>query len=440
MTKTISENLGLIESTTDFIINIVYKKLGLLFLPDPEAYNTSCNQQILEKYDNDPLTRGKISFIPLDFLISYFGEGDGEGMSRIDRKEYLVSKLLNLPISSDFYKKKYKDVELSYFRKPYLSASLTKTVDRSKLYYETETENLENGSNPKLFNPAVDIVRNTKEWMSNKDILSLLPPLLKSLDFEKQKKIVFKGVLYIDTSSHFNKDFLFHNIAEKLNLKSVKEERFVMFSILYQSHFTCVFIDLALKTKDGRITKGAYFFNSTGFDVREFEKDPNIWFLDSALSLKRGDRVCIPTKTPDIGFKVLMEVLSKKLNITNFFFNTFSVQHLDSECGIFSSVFLISILNMIDKKTLDKITVSVVKHIYHGMTRRGGDKINSCYRGLFYFTDSDLEKNGISLKEYYNSPRVFPMKNEKFYLYKKMYESANNKLKNFFKTESVFVQ
>lgn len=437
MTKTVSENLGLIESTTDFIINSVYKKLGLLFLPDPEEYNTNCNQQLLERYDNDSLTRGKISFIPLDFLISYFGEEDGIGLSRIERKEYLVSKLLKLSISTDFYKKKYKDIELSCFRKPYLSASLTKTVDRSKLYYETETENIENNNNPKLFNPSIDIVRNTREWMSNKDIMSLLSPLIKTLDIEKQKEIVFKGVLYIDISSHFNKDFLFNNIVEKLNLKTVKEERFIMFSILYQSHFTCVFIDRSLKSKDGRITKGAYFFNSTGFNIAEFEKDPNIWFIDSSLSLTRSDHTCVPTKTVDTGFQILMAVLSKKLNITNFFFNTFSVQHLDSECGIFSSVFLISVLNMINKKTLDKITVSIMKHIYHGMTRRGGDKINSCYRGLFYFTNSDIERNDISIKEYMTSPLVFPVKNEKFSLYKKMYDNANNKLKHFFNNEAL---
>lgn len=439
MSKTVSNNLGLIESTTDFVINIIYKKLNLLYLPEPDDFNTDANLPLLKKKDPDDETRGKVTYIPLDFLIKYFGVDKASvkphSNSRLELKEVLCKRLEEEhPGASFFATSKFAGIPLYMYKKPYLNADLTKTVDRVSIISDSEEYNLINLTTPyKIFDPKKDIVRNRLEWLCTTDLSMVINSYIAGLPLNKSSLISYKGVMLVPSNS-MNIDFMISQIKNGFDFKIEQGVRFVFFVILYRSHFTSVCIDLELITKDGRITRGAFFFNSTGFQENEFEYDPDYWFISNGMNMEKHkihskDYESSTNSQNQEGFAAIVKLLRNEYKITNFFFNTFSVQNLDSECGIFTLCFLLSFIDALDKKNVKKIRVITFKHIYHGMSRRGNDKVISCLRGMYFFTNDDISANKITAKDYKTNIRILPVTNNKFVTYKNMYEKAIKKIK-----------
>lgn len=428
--NTYLKNLLIPETTIGFSLNFFYKHHNLMFIPCPEDYNTSCNNRLLKEYDKCDETRSKISFLPLEFLVSYVGEDNSIFKNLIDKKKYYYSRLINeYDVNQNFFtKNKFKGIPLQHFRKPFLNSDLTKTIDQCRVTFHTEEENIANNKiNINLLNPTTDIIRNKNEWLSKNDIVFVVTSGVYELPENKRQDVNFKGMLFIDHRRYLTRQFFFSQIKESFNWSNINNSRFILFFILYRSHFTAVIIDLDVTTKNQHKTKFAYFFNSCGYNPNNFVLDKNYWFIDGNMSfIKHKD--CFKEynnnqyiNTP---IEALTDILKKEYGITNFVFNTFSIQNLDSECGMFSTMFLLSTLNMIKNKSKEDITANTIRHIYFNMLNLGSDHIYSCFRGLYFFTFEDLEPYKITKSNFLNSGLIYKTTNSKYNIYKKIYIRA----------------
>lgn len=431
-----TKNLRFRESGYNFKLNLAMKSLNLIYFPNIIDYSNSCNNILLNKYDSCDETRGKISFIPIDYLKEIFNERYFEEpknfKNRLDEKKYYLKFLLHDDIfNENFFKTKtYKDIPLIYFKKPLLTSTLSKTIDMNNL--KIEQDGILNNSIFKypVFNHN-DLIENTRdEWLSVLDLSNIIKPNIYTLDKDKRKLIYF--IPYF----HFNNTYL--NIKDSINqlfnnYKIPNETRFIIFIILYQGHFTSVIIDKSVQVK-GEYKKFAYFFNSASYDPYNFNLNKNYWFIDSSL-LITNHRELINNKNykkennKNLVIETLCEVLKERFQINNFVFNTFKNQILDSECGIFSTMFLTCLIKLIDsKKDPNKILVKDIAYIYFNLLSIGADHTYSMFRGLFYFTLEDIEENKITEDYYKNTCFIYKIKNKKFNEFQNLYKKNLEKL------------
>lgn len=429
------KNLHYPEIGVNFCLNIFLHLLDKLIFFNPEKFETSVNNYLLDIYDKSD-SKGQISFIPIEFLRNYFKNENSniqnnKFKNEIEEKRYYVKLLIQNKIDENFYKiNNYQNVPLEYFRKPLLFASLTKTVDFCKI---STNENSDLGlifDKVKKFNPK-DIDRDMNEWMSKTEIMNFITPQLFTLP-DLKKMIYFIPLIYIKYNYNVtNKDFIYSEILHSYDWKNIpKEKRFIISIILYNSHFTSCIVDLNCKVNND-LKKVGYFFNSCGYNPYKFNKNKNYWFIDSCSKITNHNKIEPHKKNNDnLTIEAFCDLLKTELSVTNFVFNSFSIQELDSECGIFSMMFLFYFLEYLKK--IKNFKVIDMKYVYHNILFIGGDLTYSMIRGLFYFTNEDLEKNYITNNDYLNSPYVYPIKNRKFnefsILYQKNYKKIQKKI------------
>lgn len=395
----------------------------------PSDYSTSCSI-LIKKYDKCNETRGKISFLPIDFLEKYLitnniiDKRPTNIENKIQLKQYYISILNELNVfTKDFFETQtYMGIPIKYFRKPFLSSNLSKAIDFCKI--NTNTEDYLNDT--VLFNtidPNTIIQRNENEWLSKIDLSNILYTKLFFLNKEQQDQVYFIPLIYLKNPL-FNVDFTYSDILNSYKWDSIpKNKRFIIFIILYRSHFSSVIIDLKVTIKNQK-KKIAYFFNSCGYEPDMFSYNKNFWFIDSVYKIinhKNLKKNTEKTTTQYIPIEALTKILYDKFNITNFVFNTFCIQYFDSECGIFSSMFLFFFLNMFYYKN-NNINVLDVKYVYFNLLSLGNDLMYGIIRGLLFFTREDIKINNISENIYFASPLIYKIKNKKFNQYMKLYE------------------
>lgn len=422
----IFKNLRLPETGINFKICTLLKNEGLAYLPNYNDHNDSTNKELLLKYDKCDVTRGNISFIPLDFLRSYFKKNmynvDISTFDNLlDEKKYYVDLLqLNGNFTSYFFEnEKYMGIPLEYFRKPVLRADLSKTVDFARIENENP-DSIENEIFPISLIKKETIKENKDEWLSVKELKSFITPFIMSLDFEKRELVHFITYLYFPPEDMQTYERISHMIRKE-NVPESK--RFIISIILFESHFSCVIIDRGLPIRDIN-KKCAFFFDSVGYNPLNLRYDKNFWLLDSSFEFTNIKNVFNPNQEfirRDRSLLYFCDVLHEEFKITNFFFNTFKMQQMRAECGMFSSTFLLLFLNFLKKRNVDSLLLKDYKFLYFNAISIGGDLIYSLFRGLYFFTYEDIEKNDLNReRNYLNSPYVYEIKNRKFLEYKKI--------------------
>lgn len=430
--KPINVNLGLPESGVTFREALFFKSEKLCYVPDFRNYSTSCNIKLLNILDECNVSRGKISFLPIDLLRKLGIKYDIKtyNLPVLEEKHFLIQKLILKEVFNEsFFKNtEYKGVPLTYLRKPLLKGVMSKAIDNAQLMNDNINE-INNVFKIKKYNHDV-IKDNSDEWLSTSNINELLLTKLFLLQ-EKQEFISYIPPIYIETN--YTNRYLIDNKIKKLISGIDKSKRFIMFVILYRQHFTSVFIDTKCKTKvrnDETLhyKKNAYFFNSTKYDYKNFKRNPNYWFIDSSCGIHRqtdlldSESIQTPEDDENGPIEALCDVLNEEYGVTNFIFNSFETQFLNSECGIFSSMFLICILKLINSRNIDDIINNNYLFVYNNMLKLGCDLNNSMFRGLFFFSFEDLERNNINSHIYLDSPLVYDTQNEKYKNYKKIYQ------------------
>lgn len=431
------QNLRLPESGLSFSLNILLAKSDFLILLNPIDFSTSANLLLLKIYDKCDITRGQISFIPLDFLEKYYIKNNLgpkillEDKNKLNKKKNILKYFFDKQIfTKSFYiQNKYKGIPLEYFRKYILNADLTKTKDFCQIKADYETLDVLSLNKTRMINPRTEINRNKKEWMCVYDLINFLKSYIGLLtDEEKKNDFLFLNFLFLPVEYDRNDIYTF--LLNNFQIDNIKK-RFICFIILHSCHFTSVIIDLKVNIHDSD-KRVAFFFNSCGYIPLDFKLNKDFWFIDS--SFKIINHKAYPGEKKEsynnISIHVLCEYLSSKLGITNFVFNTFSIQNFDSECGIFSSFFIFLFLNIIQKKNLSNININTYKCLYFNISALGGDLIYSMLRGLIFFTKYDLIKHEINEDEYYTSPFVYDIINKKYKEYIKVYYKNIDSIKN----------
>lgn len=424
-----SQNLRFPETGLNFAMNIFFNKSGIITLFDPNNYKTSANIELLKRIDPCKETVGKVSFIPLDFLETYLInnkiiDSAKKINNKLELKKYYLEifKKLNIFNKKFFDNETYKDIPLKYFRKPYLNSELTKAIDFCKI--NTEDGPAKDLNDTNLFttiNPNNIIERNENEWLSKSDLTNILLSKIFSLKKFQQDQIWFIPLIYLKNTI-YNLNFTYSDILNSYNWNEIpKNRRFIIFLILYRSHFSSVIIDQNVLVNKER-KKIAYFFNSCGYDPNYFNYNHDFWFIDGVYKIINHKK--LKTKKEysqqSIPIEALCLILKNKLNVTNFVFNIFCIQYFDSECGIFSSMFLFFFLNMFYYKNND-ISILDLKYIYFNSLTLGNDLIYGLIRGLLFFTKEDIDFNNIYENIYHNSADIYNIKNRKFMQYNKLY-------------------
>lgn len=429
--NTLFRNLHFPESNFIFTHNIIMEGYNIIHLPNPNDYSNSCNEIVLKTHDECDETRGKITFIPIGYFKEIFPDivlND----SLIEQKKFYLEELKKrYTVNYNFLQREtYKNIPLVFFRKHFLFSELSKTVDQSRIYEETEEENMLNMSVTKnKFNPVNDMVKNSKEWLKVGDVMNLIKSNIYSLTDEKRSYIQLKPALYIPIERWTNKFFYYSKLKNRYDFKI--NNRFTIFFILHLQHFNAVLIDNEVYDSNNHKTKCAYFFDSVGYNPKDFNYNKNYWFFDNSLNLLSHKKIVsednIGTNS-NMPIETITEILLLEEGVTNFVFNTFCIQNLNSECGTFSSMFLILCINMIKEKNLENIKMGTLRCLYYNLMSLGYDHIYSCLRGLLFFNISDSKFNNITYENYLDSPEIFEMKNEKYMAYKKMYNFAFEKI------------
>lgn len=421
----IQRNLRLPESGLGFSLGIIFEKLRVSFGFSPLDYRDSTNNFLLETYDKTK-SCGQVSFIPIEFLREYINRvlpnlKHPRHKDEIEEKTFYIHVLRDRLNSSFYRQNKFKNIPLCYFRKSRLDSLLSKTFDYCKLPNPQEGPFGYIYSNIKQTNAFYG---DQDEWLSNEDLNNLLLPYILNLENELRGQVYYIPLINLNScppSSTLTRS----QIDYIINWKNVKPfHRFLLIFVIHQGHFTSIMIDRHAPFKHNQTEGVAYFFNSCGYNPAEFTAyNKDYWFLDSSFEFKNHKAEAIIRKTEhNIVFEILADIFKEKLNISNFVFNMFSIQNFNAECGIFSSVFHILLLRLL--KVKKNIDIRDMRQIYFNMANIGGDMIYSMLRGLFFFTDEDLQLNNLAYNEYYDSPFIFPIKNRKFQEYVTIYTKS----------------
>lgn len=388
-------------------------------------WNTNCNYHLLSKLDKSE-TMGKITCIPIGYLRKEHGE---KGV-HYDNEEYEKKKLFSKFLEdkhdiSSLSNITYNGVELSKFYKPYLlQADLTKTIDYAKLDAFNNDLEKELGMTIGIYNKELITkprLVNRNEWMSNNDIKEFMKKIITDDD-----DIYFVDIIYIerrrsffDTSSTFYHSYYYQQL---LGFQKSKK-RFLLSMVLYNSHFNAIVVDknFKRKNKNGII----YMFDSQGYDSETIRYNKNFFFLDSSMEQKKQQENDFENNSTAENYHVdiISDFFNKEFGIDLLLLNKFVIQLLNSECGMFSMIFLY--LNVLNKP------YNIHSSLKNYMTMMfKGDLTVSEIRGLFFVTNEDA-----SYDEYMNNLGTYEIKNRKYLEFIKLEEKKKRYLSYLFRRE-----
>lgn len=444
---TAMRHLKIPESGINFALFLLLLDYDLVLFIELDKYATNCNMVLLEKYDKSINTIGKVTFIPVNFLYYYYNNNkDAEihrdiDINEIDTvkvKEYLYNFLLydlkNKNISHyDFIQaNKYKGINLFYFRKPFIKSEFSKNKDFSliKNIKDDIFSNKNGFINPTLqvnINPNV----NMYEWMSSNDISNVIYGLTK----------IYNDVYYIDlvnfpvkhtdvglVSSGFATYKSFTRLDKEFLAFKTSKKRYLLFTMLYDNHFTCLIYDSQLKI-DNSPSKGiCYLFNSGGYNPSDIKLNTSILFIDSNMSIKKFNNLNTNlSKHSDIAYNnidVVLHFMKKEFGVDVFILNKFTIQQYYSECGMFCTLFLY--LFVINKNRQNKdqpnSNIQFIKKLYYTMSFFG-DLLISYVRGALYVNKDDCDE-----LLYKNTLNTFKLKNKKINELREIYVKNINRL------------
>ncbi|CCU55477.1 virion core cysteine protease [Adoxophyes honmai entomopoxvirus 'L'] len=429
-----NKNLKMPESGINFMTLLFYSKIdNMVYFINPIKYNTNANMAILEKIDSDDETRGKVTFIPLEYLESIYKEIaiDSNYINTIDFennikkkfflfwaiKEYLREK--NININTFISSKKYKGIPLVYMRKSFLKSELSKTRDFAT--FATIYDDLDaHIGMPLGFNPvpkAYPRKHDKSTWLSSGDIYNCIYPLtLLNTDYE-----YFHLVLFERTDRNFatlSSSMMTYRLEEKAAFFLKSNKRFFMFPIIYNDHFTCCVIDKNFNNNN----KAVYFFNSSGYIPEAIKQNNKYMFIESDMTIKSHKHYNSASETNYV--YLYIDVLTEYLNnifknIKFCFFNTYELQYDSPDCGMFNIIFMYYIVYFNIKSRFE------FKKLYYSMSFIG-DLLASSYRGALFISKYDIN----NIEEFKNTLEIFNIKNKKFMELIEMYKKNSNRLMN----------
>ncbi|AMB17876.1 m43L [Myxoma virus] len=323
------------------LLSYIYSESGLCFNLDISNFLTNCNGYVVNKYDSSA-TAGKVSCIPLFALLElvdsgnlYMPASEDEKSDELRLKTYLVRQLV------DTYKTPQKIFELrtsvpmEYFFKPKLNEKISKAVDFSQMDLRVDDlskRGILAGENDKII--KIKIEPDRKAWMSNKSIHKLVSQFAygSEVDYLGQYDMRFLNTIpmYEKADVFLHKHVLSYILRDKIK-KS--DRRYVMFGFCYMSHWKCVIFD-----KEKQIV---CFYDSGGNIPNEFHHYSNFYFYSFSDGFNKNDKDAAELSNANCDVDVLFRFFEYSFGVRAGCINVEVNQLLESECGMFISVFMI---------------------------------------------------------------------------------------------------
>lgn len=418
-----NKNLKMPESGVNFLMLIFLSKIdNMIYFINPIKYDTNCNTPIIEYLDKDYETRGKISYIPLEFLENFYKEKIGHlninFSSNIEKKKVLINFLKqylsnnNIDMNDFLSKSEFKGIKLVYCRKSFLKSEFSKTKDFSR--HITIQDDLGLALNiPLGYNIKSGVLpqrHHKSTWLSSADIFNCIYPLtLIRENYDYFYLILFgktdTNIAVVNSSMHKS------NFDKRLKFS---KKRFFIFPIIYNDHFTCCVIDK--RNEKGKTI--VYFFNSSGYIPEYIKLNDKYMFLEPDMKIRNHKKYkSLSTKIFYTYIDVLSKYIDDLIGVDYFILNTFEIQYNSPDCGMFNILFLYYLVYFKVESTFD------FKKLYYSMSFIG-DLLASSYRGTLFMSRYDIS----TLEDYKNNITVFNVKNDKFAELQDMYLKNLNRI------------
>jgi hypothetical protein len=445
----VMRNLKIPESGIGFMIFLIFSFYKITPYINFKNYKTNCNMLIINEYDNYKNTKGKVTFIPLDFLYNYYKINKDDkihqdipinNIDTLEIKTYLYNFLLN-----DLEQKKicnyefittnsYKGILLIFFRKPYMRSSFSKNKDFSMIKdIRDDINNYQNGFVNASLQKAIDSEIRKDEWMSSIDISNVIFPLLK---LKQNNDIYYIELLNFPVkhtdaamvNSGFKTYYKLADIKPKFKDFIESKKRYLLAIMLYDSHFTCLIYDRYISFPNESKNGICYIFNSGGYDPCNIKYNSNILFIDSNMAVKKFKNLNINfSETSHISYNnidVIVELFKHMFRVDTFILNTFTIQKYYSECGMFCTLFLYLFIIDKNKNMHSQRSILPMKKIYFAMSFFG-DLLTGYMRGSMYVNNEDSPE--IPYKKRLD---VFKLCNKKIREFEQIYIKNSYRLQN----------
>lgn len=314
----------------------IYHTVGLSAGIDVSQFTTNCNGYVVSRLDPSP-SAGKVSCVPiaqlLELVRSKHLPSPDSGADELATKEFLVDAL----------KKKYPrfedvcelptSVPLAYFFKPRLRERVSRAVDFSQMDLRADDlsrRGVATGVNEKVVKVPVRPER--EAWMSNRSIHHLLEPMAHGTDvaYLGQLNLNFLGAVPVhEKMLAFSESVIAYVLKDRVG---AAKTRYVMFGFCYRSHWKSVIFD-----RKGKLVA---FYDSGGSNPAEFYHYPNFFFYsfsDGFNTNRRDATLADENADIDVIFRFFVDTFGAKQGCLNVETN----QLLASECGMFTSLFMI---------------------------------------------------------------------------------------------------
>ncbi|QHR82587.1 virion core protease [Brazilian porcupinepox virus 1] len=323
------------------LLSYIYSESGLCFNLDISKFLTNCNGYVVDKYDKSK-SAGKVSCIPLSILLELVDSGhidvNGNGINIKDTDEIELKKKLVKVL-----KKKYNNMEIfnmktsipiEYFFKPELKEKVSKAIDFSQMDLRIDDlskNGVLTGENNKIV--KINNEPDKSAWMSNKSISKLVSQFSYGSDVEYigQYDLRFlNNVPIYEKFEVFIKNIMAYIIKDRIKQS---KKRYVMFGFCYMSHWKCLIFD-----KEKLIV---VFYDSGGNIPDDFHHYDNFYFYSFSSGFNKNDKNMYSLENSNCDIDVLFRFLQYFFGLNKGFINVEVNQLLESECGMFISIFMI---------------------------------------------------------------------------------------------------
>ncbi|QDJ95021.1 viral core cysteine proteinase [Hypsugopox virus] len=319
----------------------IYSVAGLSSFIDISKFTTNCNGYVIDKFDKSK-TAGKISCIPISMLLEL-----------ANKKILNMPKIKNDSIESEYMikselvkdlKQKYDSIEkifdldtsipLEYFFKPKIREKISKAIDFSQMDLPVDAltkKGVTTGINHKIV--KIKILPERSAWMSNKSISKLVTQFAYKSEIEYLGQFDLRFLNNIPIHEKFD-TFLHKHVLSYILKERIRKSksRYVMFGFCYLSHWKCLIFD-----KEKLLVS---FYDSGGNIPLEFHHYDNFYFYSFSDGFNINDPTSELDNTNcdiDVLFRFFMYAFNAKVGCINREVN----QLMESECGMFISIFMI---------------------------------------------------------------------------------------------------
>ncbi|QGM48741.1 MPPV-117 virion core proteinase [Magpiepox virus 2] len=319
------------------LLSHIYQTVGLSYDIDVSKFKTNCNGYVVERFDNSE-TAGKVSCVPISILLELVDRKilskPDTSKTEIDIKEDLVNELIENTNGFEDIMTIPTSIPMRYFFKPVLREKVSKAVDFSRMDIKGDDiskmgikhgEKSNNISN-------IKIVPEKDAWMTNTSIQQLIGPMSYGTEVSYIGQFNFN---FINTYPVYEKSAALNRSPELFKIKDrIKglRTRFVMFGFCYMFHWKCLIYD--------RESDFVCFYDSGGSNPYDFDHYDNFFYYSHSRGFNKNSRRSSSLSNENADIDILFNFFVDNYEVTSGCINVEVNQLMESECGMFTSLFM----------------------------------------------------------------------------------------------------